>query len=278
MYVAKTTKPGRFTTNPGWWSTTQRGFADRTVQEGVPRDHHDSECRDDPQRQPHQGRKRDHRPPQRPNDDEHRHLVIEVELETQTADDRELQKDGQPDAACQQELRQLWNRLPSERKERARSRQQKEDWCTDVSDPACQEERGSGLGKVCGTDARFAKIISIVIERHQDHHDTAQGVDRREASRQGDRGSHGPPYSGRPRGLTITKLCISISLALTRPASRGSSEDGDTAPSPRLRRATLRAFASPKLTVRSRRFNQVTMDDVRPAAVGCWRGECAAEP
>jgi hypothetical protein len=64
--------------------------------------HRHPERQDHRQRQPHQRRENDHRPTQRPDDDQHRHLVVDVELHAQTPDQRELQE-NQPEAAGDEE-------------------------------------------------------------------------------------------------------------------------------------------------------------------------------
>jgi hypothetical protein len=55
-------------------------------------------------RQPNQRRKRDHCPAQRPSDDEHRNVVIEIKLPAETAGHHPFEKD-QPQAASEQKSR-----------------------------------------------------------------------------------------------------------------------------------------------------------------------------
>ena len=68
----------------------------------------------------------------------------------------------------------------AQREPRAGAGEQEEDGSADVGDPAREEESDGGGGKV-GRRAGLAEEVSRVIERHDDHDDAANDVDRFEA-------------------------------------------------------------------------------------------------
>ena len=116
-YAVKTTCAGVFSTKPGWWRMLQSGLADRTpIEEVVPGDHDDADRGDHRRRKSTSAGERDHGPAQRPQHEQHRHAVVEVELVGEAAEHDELQ-DDQPEPACEAETaaRSPGDRLRRER-------------------------------------------------------------------------------------------------------------------------------------------------------------------
>jgi hypothetical protein len=150
------------------------------VQQVVSGDEDETERRDRRERQVHQRRQGDHRPAQRPQHDQQREAVIDVELITEAAEHDDLDHD-QPEAAGEQQPRQRADRLLPQRQIRAGAGEQEKDRRAEMGDPAREEQRGARARDVGGTDPRHAEEIARVIERHHDHDRAADEVDRFEA-------------------------------------------------------------------------------------------------
>ena len=143
----------------------------------VPGNHDEPECRDRPGRQPEQAGQQDHAPAEGPQDQQQRDVEVEVELIDETTHDDRLEE-HQPQPARQQIPRQPGAALSIERQPRAGPGQQKEHRRAEVRDPPREEQRGRGSGEIGRVTHRRAEIVPRVIERHDDHHDAAQDVDR----------------------------------------------------------------------------------------------------
>jgi len=144
-------------------------------------DHHHAEGENRRRRQPDQRCQHDHRPAQRPDHDEHRDLVVDVELHAEAPDDREFEHD-QPHATHEQESRQLRRRATAAREKGAGTGEQEERRRAQVRDPPCQEQRHRRLREVDWVEAGYTEVVAHVIERHQDHDTAAQRVDRGQPS------------------------------------------------------------------------------------------------
>ena len=55
-----------------------------------------------------------------------------------------------------------------------------------MRDPASHEERGGGRREICGIQRDVADVVARVVERHQNHHEPAQQIDRVDSARFGE--------------------------------------------------------------------------------------------
>ena len=125
-------------------------------------------------------RKHNHRPAQRPQHRKHRQAIIEIELNPQAAKNSDFEKD-QPQASRKKESREFSFGFSFERKIGAGSGEQKENRRAKMGDPAGKKKSSGGLVKIGGADGAIAKEIADMIERHQDHDDATNDVDRFDA-------------------------------------------------------------------------------------------------
>src|SRR5262249_1358398 len=86
-------------------------------------------------------------------------------------------EEDQPEAAREEEARELGVALLSLREPRGGAGEEHEDRRAVVGDEAREEERGRGLVEVGRIERLRAEEIAHVIERHQRHHDAAQEID-----------------------------------------------------------------------------------------------------
>ncbi len=218
-------------------------------------DQHHAERDHQPVRQIDQRRKHDHRAAQRAQHEDHGDAVIEVELPAQTPQRYQFHED-QPQPAGKQEARQLAFGLTAECEIRSCPREQKENWRTEMRDPACEEQRHRRGRKVGGTGARVSEEIADVVDRHQHHYRSAHQVDRLNASPLRSHGDGGCCHEARsvtnaasavaviigPR--IMTKYCYArIVCADSRSALRHSMEEGS-------HRRTYRTGAAHRLSRR----------------------------
>ena len=141
-------------------------FADG-VEQVVRADHHHAKGGDGPVRQIHQCGQRDHRLSQRPQNEQHRQVVIEVELKSQTAQRHQFDE-NQPQPARPKEVREFALRSSVQRKVRARADEQKEDGRAEVRDPAGEEQRNRagflsvGLRGTATKSRTWSSVITIM--------------------------------------------------------------------------------------------------------------------
>ena len=145
------------------------------IEQVVPGDHRHAERENRRQRQPAQRRERDHRPAQRPDHYQHRHVIVDVELKPGT--DHRHFEEHEPEPSRQQEPGELRDGSPSEREKGAGSREQEKRRRTEMGDPAREKQRHRRLREVRRAEAGHAEEVAYVIERHEDHDDAAQRVD-----------------------------------------------------------------------------------------------------
>ena len=105
-------------------------------------------------------------------------LVVEVELVGRgSADERQLE-DDEPEPAREQEARQLGARLAAQRRGTRRCRSRGRNRRAEVGDPAREEQRRRRGRDGSGVRARDAEEVARMVERHDDHDDAANKVDR----------------------------------------------------------------------------------------------------
>ena len=157
--------------------------------------HHDAEPKGRADGLEHQPGKHDHRPAERPQDDEDRDPVVDVELQPEAADDEDVEQE-EPGAAGEQEAARV---PPLGLRRNARN----------APVPASRKKTGAqkcvthrvknNATVACAGSVGFtpgmAEEVAHVIERHDEHDRAAQDVDGFQA-----RGGGG--VGRRPRGPT----------------------------------------------------------------------------
>ncbi len=103
-------------------------------------------------------------------------MKIEIELPGKAAEDDDFQKD-EPEATCPEIAGEFGFGFSPESQGSACACEKKEDGRADVGNPAGEEQCGGGLREVYGTDSGTTEIIASVVQRHDDHHETAQQID-----------------------------------------------------------------------------------------------------
>ena len=138
-------------------------------------DERDADARQ-PDRNKDEQRENDHRPAQGPDHLEQRHAVVEVELQSEAADDDDLEN-NEPEPACVEKCGELAAGLSGPRERGARPGEKKERWRADVRDPSSEEQGRRRSSEIRGI-AGDAEKVARVIERHENHRDAANDVDR----------------------------------------------------------------------------------------------------
>jgi hypothetical protein len=151
-----------------------------TVERVVADDQRGAHRRDRARRQVDQRRERDHRPAQHPEDVHQRDVEVDVELVGQAPQHDGIESD-QPESAGPQVTRQLGTGLLAQLEARAHAGEQAEYRGADMRDPAREEQRHGGGRRIGRIASRDAQVVAHMIERHHDHHEAAQHVDRLDA-------------------------------------------------------------------------------------------------
>ncbi len=121
-----------------------------------------------------------HGPAKRPEDDKKRDVKIEIELHGQAAEDDRVEKD-EPKAAREEEAREFACGFAAQRKISTGSGEKEKDGRAKVRDPAGEEICRGGLREIVGKEGGVGEKVARVIERHDDHDDAAQKIDRFDA-------------------------------------------------------------------------------------------------
>ncbi len=146
------------------------------VQQIVPRNHHQADYAHGNGGQIDQPGKRDHRPPERPQNKQHDDVIVEIELPTEAAAYDQFKKD-QPEASSEEEPRKLSRRLSAAGEERSSAGEQEECRRAEMRDPASEEQGDCSRRRIRGIEACISEEVAGMIERHQDHDHAAQDVD-----------------------------------------------------------------------------------------------------
>ena len=154
-----------------------------TVRQVVRRDHADAHREQHDVRQVHQRGQRHHAHAQRPEHEQDERRAAHVE-EKPRANDGELE-DDEPETAREQEPGEPWperSRRPGWpwAQERAGAGEKHERRRAEVRHPPGHEDGGGRAGQVLGLKRhrRGVHVVPRVIERHDDHDETAQDVQR----------------------------------------------------------------------------------------------------
>ena len=155
------------------------GGPDR-VEQVVPRDQEDADDGGHERRQADERSEQDHRPAERPQHEQHRHPIVEIELVGEAPNQHHLEND-QPEPPREKESGQFTRRPPPQREVGARAREQEEHRRAEVRDPAREKQPRRRVGQVRGILPGHAEEVPRVIERHHDHDHAADEVDRFQA-------------------------------------------------------------------------------------------------
>ncbi len=166
------------------------------VEHVVPTDHDETGCGDRPARQVDERGKRDHRHTDCENHLRDEMIEMEAEAPPETHDGEFDQHE--PDAAREQKAADIAGTAALSVQKRRNPRQKDKGWRAEMRNPARQEQRR--IGDVARIKSAGSKEIACVIERHHDHDQTAQEIDRIEASRVRRRGFFKGRFAGRRHG------------------------------------------------------------------------------
>ena len=167
---------------PGETAECRRAHA---VREIVQQDYRDAERGQETDRQVDQGREHNHGGTEGPKGNQQDGIVRTPAPVQGEPDDEDLQQD-QPQAAKHEELRQLRFCAAAIRQEQTSTHTggEQEDGGAEMGDPASQEDGGRGCGHIQRRLKHGSGMeeVANVVQSHDDHDGSTQGVKRREPS------------------------------------------------------------------------------------------------